>query len=264
MKTYQQTEEAIKYIKEGNIGVVGRCREGNPTLIIRVKGLKLNKDTKMDVLNALKFVMYIMRKYMMVPYYCEQFNMFIGKKFITKIIDFENLGMGGVKLTAVKPIVEFLDGHFKCQLGKSIIYNPSYSAYLLFKLVLKLFNGPRLEKAMVIKKNQNNELHKYFAPEYQEKKYGGQLENVGENGEDFWPPSNHCSNVGLDKPVTLQQLTEHNIQQFYIVNAETDEKLCPGEKIAEIIESKILFCIIFQNHSLLRKILKTQQKNHIS
>ena len=74
LKTFQLSDEAANYIKTGRIGVCGRDRDGNPGVIIRFKGLKINKNTNMDVLDALKFVFMVMKKYMMVPYYCELFN----------------------------------------------------------------------------------------------------------------------------------------------------------------------------------------------
>lgn len=119
---------------------------------------------------------------------------------------------------------------------------------------------------MVVKENEVNKLLEIYPPEYQEKKFGGNLENVGENGEDCWPPNNHCTNVGNDVPVTLDEMKQKGIMMFTYVDAESDAKLLPGEKITMIIESIffiITFLIFTQNHNSHPKLQKTQLQSKV-
>lgn len=77
--------------------------------------------------------------------------------------------------------------HFKNSMYKLIIYNPSTTFYMIWKIVSVVYNKKYLERVRIIKKTQNDKLWEILDPDNWEKKFGGNCEDLKpEIG--YWPP----------------------------------------------------------------------------
>ena len=68
-----------------------------------------------DLVNATKLVMAVMKKYMMLPYYCELFNV---------VIDIQGAGVF-TSTAPIRAVIAYINANFKNELNKLMIINLS-------------------------------------------------------------------------------------------------------------------------------------------
>ena len=178
MESFNLSEGAAEQIQKGRVYLGPRDVNGYPTLMLcQTPDLQTNTETCDKMIEALKFVVCVMKKYQMLPYYCEQFNLFI---------DLRGKGLFGTPLALPRRFVDFINKQFKNEINKFIIYDVSSTAYFQIKMVMKLFSTPRINKACIIKGGDFPEQHKYFDQKNLQIRYGGNIPNL--NIGQFWPP----------------------------------------------------------------------------
>jgi hypothetical protein len=125
MAAFRLDQDAADLISRGTIYITGRDRDGNPTLVINMKNADFDDKGLEALIKALKFIMAVMKKYMMLPHYCELFNVFV---------DFAGRGFWASPIAPMKRVISVLDENFKNSIHKIVLYNPSTSAYVVIKV----------------------------------------------------------------------------------------------------------------------------------
>jgi len=75
LEDFELTEEAAKYLRNGTISILGRDKKGQPNLIWNLERCgKPNKEMIVPMTVALKFAIFVLRKYCIIGKYCEKFN----------------------------------------------------------------------------------------------------------------------------------------------------------------------------------------------
>ena len=162
------------------------------------------------MVDAMKFTMMIVRKYMMIGRYCEKFNI---------ILDFD--GKSPPKNVAFfKAFDKLFNANYGTYINKVIIYRPPMIMKLLFALVGKLLTERDKDKIITIGKNEKEKFKEIICPEDMELIYGGVLPNEGQYNGQYWPP--RPSRQG--DVVTDEIVNTENLKVFHLVNKFEDFK----------------------------------------
>lgn len=104
----------------------GRTRSHSPIVIIRMGQIALKETEKSNIIDAMTFLLLVVKKYMLCKGYSEN---------ITFIADVKDFGLQNYNKKVVQPIIEYFSKHFVSETGKVFIFNAS----LGFSLVWKAF-----------------------------------------------------------------------------------------------------------------------------
>jgi hypothetical protein len=86
MKSFNLSQKATNLILNGNIYVSGRDKNGYPNIIYYIKGVESTEENINAIREATIFVMSVVKKYMLLPYHAEMYNLFV---------DIDNMGLWG-------------------------------------------------------------------------------------------------------------------------------------------------------------------------
>ena len=213
MENYSLDAKSVEHINKGRVYIGPRDKKGYITLMIFFdKEVELNEETAKEIAKTLEFVMCVLKKYCMLPYYSELFNLFI---------DFDGMSLMNPKYQKPQGIItNHIQKHFKNELHQVYIINPSWASSQLLKLALKIFSTPRLNKVHSIKKADFKELFDYFEKKDLPEKYGG-LKKI----ESYWSPF-----ITEEDTLEIGEIKSKNIQVFTVLMSEQkDRELFPDE-----------------------------------
>jgi hypothetical protein len=76
-KEFSLSPSAAEILTSGNLYVHGRDLNGYPNIIFRIKGADTSEANIPNYQQALIFLTAVVKKFMLLPYYCELFNVII-------------------------------------------------------------------------------------------------------------------------------------------------------------------------------------------
>lgn len=207
---------AAKLISEGNLFIGSRDKEGYPTLIIAPnENLRSNDETVTNFLNAVDFLLAVLKKFMMIPYYCEMFNIIIDIKDGSL---FSTIGL-------LRKGIEVIDKSFKREIHKIFMVNLGFTTQTMAKGIVNLFSSVSSERFIYIKEDEMDELSNYYTAKNLLQRYGGNVRDI-KPGE-FWPPVvPYEDKTNAVKPNEILKL---RIDVFYAVDDQEDCKIFTHE-----------------------------------
>jgi len=97
MKQFKLTDAAAQYLINGNIYVSGRDKNGYPNVMHYVKGVKSTEENLAAIKEASIFLMSVVKKYMLLPYHAEMYNL---------CVDIDNMGLWGFPKKLLEGIIQ--------------------------------------------------------------------------------------------------------------------------------------------------------------
>ena len=219
-KKFNLSKEAADYLASGALYVYGRDKHGHPNIWLDLKVAKTDKQSIEHGKEAMLFQSAVVKKYMLLPYHCELFNV---------CIDIQNKSVFSLSKDMISSIIGLHQLHWKNSMFKVIIYNPSFTFYALWKVVSLLYNKKYLERVRIIKKGNEKDLWEILDPVQTTER----LKGTAPEPTTFWPP------VSLEKdPVTIDQIKEQGLMTFDFQGHHADthffKKYTPWEEKKEI------------------------------
>ena len=216
LKKFKLTDMGAAMLVNGNVYIQGRDNLNYPILIIKLSAeLKLDEATIKSLYNAIVFCLIIIKKYMMLPHYCEKFNVLINlceqswwKLSTTHII---------------KNWTSLLYDNFNGQLNTVWIYNYSKSFSFFWSLSTTFVKRENLENIIFVKKGQEKIFQQTISKKELEQCYNGTFDEIVDT---YWPP--HITIVDI---ISRELIYEEDLNTFWIVNPYFDGKLFEVERI---------------------------------
>lgn len=104
----------------------GRDKNLRPIVIVSFRDQKYTSKDVNDLKTAMEFVFLVVKRFMLVPYHIEKWNV---------IIDLANLSAFSIDLNVIKTITDVARINFMGFLNKLFIYDVSLSAKIALKTV---------------------------------------------------------------------------------------------------------------------------------
>lgn len=202
------TPAGVKLLEQGNIYLAGRDKFGNTNIFVDMNNkMTLNDQGCAEMMNAMTFQMLIVKKYCLLPYYTELYNL---------VVNLNNMSVWSFPKNAFMKIIELHQVYFKNHMFKLMVYNPSFTTNGILKIVTSFFDPKFMIRFKVITKGNEKEFMNVMDPSQWEKKYGGQAEDFSEGK--FWPPVN----LGKGEILDRKEIEEKQIMTFDIMGNEDD------------------------------------------
>ena len=210
MKNFNLSAASEKILREGHIYVHGRDVNGYPNIVIELKRADTSDSMIQTNLDAIIFQTAVVKKYMMMPYFCELFNL---------IIDLGNTGLLDFPKNFLLKIIELPQLHFKNNMHKAVFYNVSMGFYVFYKAISLIYDSAFLERIRVIKLGQEEKFYEFLVKEQFPVKYGGTVPEITVGK--FWPPRSFDSQdpVGI---ITQQEIIENELMTFDFIGHQSD------------------------------------------
>ena len=201
-------DNMIKLLSEGYVYIGGRDKNYYPYIVANLKDYKVRQgNNQEDLLNTIKFVMAIIKKYMMLPFYIEKFHF---------ILNVEKTGILDAK--TFFPDILKVFGENNGFAGHTFIVNPGWTFRTGWSALSGLLPKNTRERTQLVKsKTEYAELLDFFDPDSLEKRYGGQLENHGLE-HPSWPPRKMD-----DDFLTEKDVHDLKLDVFTIISQEEDQ-----------------------------------------
>jgi len=204
MKDYRLTPEGAKVLEDGIITVYGRDKRGFPIIYVDFKKADTSTKGCEATENALIWASAVVKKYMLLPYHCELFNI---------VIDIGNASVFSLSKKFMSTVMGLHQLHWKNSMYKLIIYNPSFTLYALWKTVSLVYNKKYLERVRIIKKGNEKDLWEILDPEQTPIRMKGTAPDITQ----FWPP------LSLEKdPLTIADIKAQNLMTFDFLGHQAD------------------------------------------
>lgn len=208
LKGFNLSEEAAGYLTRGEISICGRDKTGKANLMWEIK-TPIKKENSAPLIEALTFAMLILKKYAMVPKYCEKFNLIVNLNKKAPVV-----------ISLIRGLMVLFKNNFATYIDKTYIYNTSTLFSLIWKIVEVTLSKHDLETVffVTVKEKQKFlvDLDGTDLPEM----YGG--DRVIDAGM-FWPPYK-----SVHEPMTLEEVQEKGIDLFSVGGNSLDKKLFRG------------------------------------
>jgi hypothetical protein len=205
MKNFNLSAGAAKCLTEGHIYVYGRDKAGYTNIYVDLGKCDTSKAGIEFVKDALVFLSAVVKKYMLLPYYAELFNI---------IIDICNKSVFSLSKDLVQGIMGIHQLHWKNNMFKLIIYNPSFTFYALWKIVSTFYNKKYLERVRIVKKGNEKDLWEIMDPKLTPQRLKGEAPDLA---APFWPPKQ----VELDC-VTVEDIKKNGWMTFDFIGHHAD------------------------------------------
>jgi len=207
MKDFRLTPEGAKQLTDGVITVYGRDKRGFPIFWVDFKKADTSTKGCEAAENALIFASAVVKKYMLLPYHCELFNI---------VIDVGNCSVFSLSKKFLSTVMGLHQTHFKNSMLKLIIYNPSFTLYALWKTISLVYNKKYLERVRIVKKGNEKDLWEILDPEQTPIRCKGTAPDI----QQFWPP------LSLEKdPITVEEIKAQNLMTFDFIGHQADTKV---------------------------------------
>jgi len=207
MKDFRLTPEGAKQLTDGVITVYGRDKRGYPIFWVDFKKADTSTKGCEAAENALIFASAVVKKYMLLPYHCDLFNI---------VIDVGNCSVFSLSKKFLSTVMGLHQLHFKNSMFKLIIYNPSFTLYALWKTLSLVYNKKYLERVRIIKKGNEKDLWEILDPEQTPVRCKGTAPDI----QQFWPP------LSLEKdPITVEEIKAQNLMTFDFLGQQADTKI---------------------------------------
>jgi len=204
MKNFRLTPEGAKVLTDGIATVYGRDKRGFPIIYVDFKKADTSTKGCEATENAMIWLSAVVKKYMLLPYHCELFNI---------VIDIGNCSVFSLSKKFLSTVMGLHQLHWKNSMYKLIIYNPSFTLYALWKTVSLVYNKKYLERVRIIKKGNEKDLWEILDPEQTPIRMKGTAPDITQ----FWPP------LSLEKdPLTVEDIKEQNLMTFDFLGHQAD------------------------------------------
>ena len=213
IETFDLSERAGDFLKNGNVFIGGRDNFGIPCMVFDTKGIKkIDKTLAADLTACFTFCLFIIRKYMMLPKYIEKFN------FIINL----NKSKLNPNVNLIKGLIGLFRDNFNGFSGTTFIYQPSGMFKILWNIMKPFLPNKTLDKVKFINSGKEYEMLEYLNGDELEARFGGGLQDLQEG--QFWPPS-----ILPKGPLcTNEYLKSNNLSSFTILG-EKDHNIFKGE-----------------------------------
>jgi len=206
-KNFNLSEGAAKCLTEGHLYIYGRDKHGYTNIYVDLKKCDTSKTGIAFVKDALVFLSAVVKKFCLLPYYAELFNI---------ILDIGNMSVFSLSKDLVQSIMGIHQLHFKNSMFKLIIYNPSFTFYALWKIVSAFYNKKYLERVRIIKKGNEKELWEIMDPALTPQRLKGTAPDPNEK-ESYWPPKNLITDA-----ITLEDIKKNGWMTFDFIGHHAD------------------------------------------
>ncbi|EGR32613.1 hypothetical protein IMG5_076430 [Ichthyophthirius multifiliis] len=164
-------------LESGMIYVHGRDKQYRPVIILDCTKIDLKKQGQDTIIRALCVFLNMVRKYMFVGYYIENWIL---------IIDTGGMGIFDLPLKALNMMIEAMSCNYCACMEKLFILNPSFGLKTSWSVISKMMDQESVDKIQMLKQENITKLQEYIDPCYLEQKFRGTVPNQ----TIFWPPVN--------------------------------------------------------------------------
>jgi len=206
MKAFNLSEAAAKVLQDGAIHTYGRDKNGFVNIWVNLRKCDTSKQGIENCKQALIFLSAVVKKYMLLPYYAELFNI---------IIDINNMSVFSLSKDLISGIIGIHQLHWKNSMFKLIIYDPSFTFWALWKIFSLVYNKKYLERVRIIKKGKETELWEILDPELTPVRLKGTAPDLKEG--EYWPPKQLSKN-----PVTVEDIKAQGLMTFDFLGHHAD------------------------------------------
>lgn len=182
-----------------------------PIILFDTGKAKLTDETTEYNIEAVQFLMLVVKKFMLLPKYCEKVDV---------VVDLEGHGMQGTRISHFNKFVAWLNLHYAGMLNKMFIYDYTNHFSGTWKTLLNVIpEGTAKRIELVSKEEGNKKIPKAFGKDGVEEKYGGNIPTmIGST----WPSRK------AGHPCTSELLAERRIERFTINGEAFDAQLFPA------------------------------------
>jgi len=177
LKNFTLTDFSASLLKNGNVYLGGRDKDGYPSLWVYFGDLKLDAESTKDLAGAMTFAALVCKKYMMVPHYLDKFNV---------IFDVNNRGPTSLPMKYLPDIMTLFKDNFNGFNCRSLILNPPFSFSMVWALVKKMIPERTQKKFIILKSKETPRILEFFDKTQLEEKYSGSEPDYEQFK--FWPP----------------------------------------------------------------------------
>lgn len=225
MKSFDLPEAAADVLRKGIVYVYGRDKHGNVNIYVDFLKSDTSEKGIENIKSALIFLTAVVKKYMLLPYYAELFNI---------LLDLGNGSIWSLNTNLISAIGGIHQLHFKNSMFKLIMYNPSWTFYALWKVVSAVYNKKYLERVRIIKGGNESEFWEIFDPRLTPKRLTGTGPDPDET-KSYWPP------MQLERDtITLDDIKKRQLMTFDFLGHHADttffKKYQPWEEVRTVEE----------------------------
>lgn len=232
LSNFELSEQASQILRNGNVYIGNRAKDGNPILIVSLSGIEnINAVDIKNGQDALIFVMMIIIKYMMFGGYCESYHLFI---------DLNKTKTFGVDCKFLKSLVKTINDNFYRPGGRTFVYNPEKSFNITWNIIKeKKFIDEDLQKDITfIAEGLEDEFQQLVDLDHWEQRFGGKMDNI--NKGQFWPPEIKTKKKGNGgTAVTKNYIFEKGLYIFWMFDFELDKRFYKFESHASQMDINI-------------------------
>ncbi|EAS02076.2 CRAL TRIO domain protein (macronuclear) [Tetrahymena thermophila SB210] len=211
-------DKARELLSKGILYLLGRDENFRPILYLDCTKINLKKDGEETILRSICVFLDMIKKYMFLDYYIENWIM---------VIDTGGLGLSSLPINGLKLIIGSMSINYCATMEKMYILNPSFMLNTSWNIIKGFIDPESVEKIQFLKPKDYKEMQKRIPIKFLQKKYCGEHPDVTQ----FWPPLNvFCSEEERQKQIKNQQQKQKDKEAGAAQNSLTKKQTLKEEK----------------------------------
>ncbi|KAL4442786.1 hypothetical protein ABPG74_010675 [Tetrahymena malaccensis] len=211
-------DKARDLLQKGIIYLLGRDEQFRPVLYLDCTKINLKKDGEETILRSICVFLDMIKKYMFLDYYIENWIM---------VIDTGGLGLSSLPINGLKLIIGSMSINYCATMEKMYILNPSFMLNTSWNIIKGFIDPESVEKIQFLKPKDYKEMQKRIPIKFLQKKYCGDHPDLTQ----FWPPINvFCSEEERQKQIKIQQQKQKEKDTIVAQNSLKKKSTLKDEK----------------------------------